>query len=126
MLQLLAVESNSIRPCAAARFPFLIGRNRSSGLQLESPGVWETHARIEISEGQFVVRSEGESLLLVNDERCTERVLRIGDQLTLGAARVTVTLAPATQHALGVSELLIWTLVSAVAIAQVLLLLSVR
>jgi predicted component of type VI protein secretion system len=123
MLQLLVVEGNSSSACAATKFPFAIGRSPASGLRLESPGVWETHASIFIEKGRFFVRPEGEGLLLVNDQRSNGQTLRMGDQLSIGATRVIVALAPALQARLAISEAAIWLSIGVVTVVQLLLLL---
>ena len=125
MLQLVVMDSAS-RPCLAAQFPFTIGRSRAASLRLEHPGVWDIHASIDIQDGRFRAQPEGQSLLLINDVRSSGAVLRMGDQLSLGGARVAVALAPAAQFGLKARELFILLLLLSITIAQVLLLFSVR
>ena len=125
MLQLIATEGERTRVFIARDFPCVIGRSRNAHLQLESAGVWETHATICIREGRYYVQPEGESLLRVNDERSSGQELRMGDQLSIGAASVSLMLSPAAQRGLKGRELLIWMIVGAVTILQVFLLLSI-
>ena len=111
----------------ANSFPFRIGRAAQCDLRIDAPGVWETHAVISpATDGKFVIRSQGESLLLRNGESVTEAPLVAGDEWVLGSARVLIGLSPSHQKALGVSETLVWLLLFAVVMVQALVLASAR
>src|ERR1700752_3668394 len=89
----------------AASFPYRIGRSAQAELRIEEAGVWENHAVVLPSENlHFVIRSEGESLLLCNGEPVRTVQLASGDELSIGAARMMVSLAPAGQKSLGLAE----------------------
>lgn len=124
MLQLIAVDGQSVQTVTANRFPFSIGRAPSAGLRLDSLGVWDRHATITLRNGRFHIAPEGESLLLINDQRSDGAILRTGDELSVGAARISVTLSPALQSGLRSRETFVWLALGAVTLAQVLLLLG--
>jgi hypothetical protein len=106
------------------RGPFLIGRSARADLRLVTPGVWEEHASIDLTdtdgEGRerFMISAVGESLLSVNGEVISSRELRIGDEIHVGAARIVVSLSPAKQKKLSLQELAVWTLLMVVVIVE--------
>src|SRR5688572_5838693 len=103
----------------AESFPYKIGRSPQADLKIEDAGVWEIHAVILPGENaRFLIRSEGESLLLRNGAPVLSVQLASGDELSLGAVRVTVCLAPARQKSLGFAEALVWGLLFVVAAAE--------
>lgn len=114
------------KSAVAAEFPFTIGRSSSAGMRLNSLGVWDVHVSIRVQEGRFFVQPEGQALLLVNGVRSEGGILRVGDELAIGAERVTVALAPAAQQGLSARETLNWLFIAAVVCTQVLLFLSIR
>src|SRR5688572_2416237 len=122
MLSLRVTDSRgTVTEHLAASFPYRIGRSAQAALRLEEAGVWENHAVIVLSENRrFVIRSEGESLLFRNGEPVRSVQLASGDELSIGAARVMVSLAPAGQKSLGLAEALVWLLFIAVATVQAL------
>jgi predicted component of type VI protein secretion system len=126
MLLVTVIEGRDARSFRVTRFPFVIGRSPEADLRLESPGVWDRHASIEIRNGRFFIQPEGASLLLINGERSEGAVPRAGDDFSLGGARLTVSLAPAAQMSLAAREMMIGSVIFAVALTQILLLSGVR
>ena len=109
------------------KFPYRIGRSTQSHLRLEEPGIFEQHASIVPAEhGRFLIRSEGESLLLRGGEALREAQLVPGDELSLGSARIMVSLAPARQKRLALSEAIVWLLLAIVAAGQTAVLVLAR
>ena len=107
----------------AEKFPYRIGRSAQADLRIEASGVWENHAIILPGENsRFLIRSEDESLLLRNGEPIRSSQLAAGDELTVGSARVLVSLAPARQKSLGFAEAMAWVLLVVVAAAELLIL----
>ena len=106
------------------RLPFVIGRSPQADLQIISPGVWEEHASIDLADTdgagrkRFVVSSVRESLLSINGEVASAKELKIGDEITLGATRIVVSLAPARQTRLSFQELAVWTVLLLVVILE--------
>lgn len=117
MLQLHVTDERGVVTCCIAEtFPFVIGRSTAADLQISSAGVWEEHAcvRLGAREGarheHFVIESVGQSLLSINGQITPSKVISIGDEISLGAARLVVSLAPATQSKLAWHESLVWAI----------------
>lgn len=126
MLHLSLYEGGSTRTCVAEQFPFAIGRASGSGLRISAPGVWDCHAILEVRDSRFFVQPHGDALLLLNDQPCKGALLKMGDQLSLGGARLTVSLAPPRQKGLAARETAVWTSIGVVALMQVLLIFFLR
>lgn len=106
----------------ADAFPYRIGRSARADLKIEASGVWENHATILPGENsRFFIQSEGESLLLRNGEAIHSAQLAAGDELSVGSARVVVSLAPARQKSLGFTEAMAWVLLVLVVAAEALI-----
>jgi hypothetical protein len=120
MLLLRVIDSRgAVTQHFAERFPYRIGRSAQADLRIEAAGVWESHAAILPGENaRFLIRSEGESLLLRNGEPVQTAQLASGDELSIGAARVIVSLAPARQKSLVASEAIVWAFILAVAAVE--------
>jgi predicted component of type VI protein secretion system len=104
----------------AESFPFRIGRAPTADLRLEARGVWDLHATIALGEsGKFFISSEAASFLLVNGSATSTAPLNSGDELTLGAVRIVVGLAPARQTRLRLAEALVWLLLASLILVQV-------
>lgn len=73
----------------ARRFPFQIGRAADADLSLAEPGVWERHATLEClpTEG-FRLNAKGDALVVVNGVTVKDAILRNGDVVDLGGARL--------------------------------------
>lgn len=68
---------------------FQIGRHRSNDLILDDPRVSRFHAQIRLREGRFVLIDVGSrSGMSVNEERMREALLRSGDVIGMGSARL--------------------------------------
>jgi pSer/pThr/pTyr-binding forkhead associated (FHA) protein len=73
----------------AARFPFTIGRERSAALPLEAPGVWERHLQLQLQPGEGIFISVNPAtFVLVNGQPLQHGLLRNGDRLEVGGARL--------------------------------------
>ena len=126
MLQLhVTDELGAVTCCIVEKFPFLIGRSPQADLRITFSGVWEEHASIRLAESEdgsqrFVIESVGQSILSINGEIASGQVLRVGDMLSLGAARLTVSLAPARQSKLAWHESTVWVLLSLVLLLEAL------
>ena len=103
----------------AESFPYRIGRSPQADLRIEAAGVWENHAVILPGENaRFMIRSEGESLLLRNGTPVRTAQLASGDELSIGAMRVLVGLSPARQKSLSLAEATVCVLLLVVMTAQ--------
>ncbi len=129
MLQLHVTDERGIVTShIATELPLLIGRSAQAQLRLESAGIWEEHARIYLAEStrvpdqdRYVIESLGQSLVSVNGEITSAKELVIGDEILLGAARLTVSLAPATQKRLALQEWSVWSLLLLVVVCEAVL-----
>lgn len=111
----------------AEHFPFTIGRSARADLQLISAGVFEEHARIEFaldeqsSEPRYFLNALGQSLLLVNGKPVPSRRLAIGDEISIGAVRLVVSLAPPLQTRLAFHEWVVWLILALVVVLEALI-----
>ena len=97
------------RDIVVRRFPFLIGRGTDAALQLDEPGVWDRHLQIQFERGTgFTFTAQPDALALVNGERTGHGLLRNGDLLELGSARLRFWLARSPQKSLRWREALTW------------------
>ena len=73
----------------ARHFPVRIGRSPRAHLRLEEDGVWDDHLRLEFDRHRgIVVRTQDGALASVNDQPVGETVLRNGDTIAIGAAKL--------------------------------------
>jgi hypothetical protein len=93
-------------------FPFRVGRAAENDLQLEDDGVWDQHLVLEFQ------KQEGFQL---TTESVLDKILRNGDIITIGSARLQFWLAAARQRGLRAREFFVWALIAAVTAAQIAL-----
>ncbi|MDE3069058.1 MAG: FHA domain-containing protein [Verrucomicrobiota bacterium] len=105
---------------AVRRFPFRVGRAPENDLRLDDDGVWDKHLVLEFQkkEGFRLVTVAG-ALAAVNGRPVQDQILRNGDTLTLGSAKLQFWLAAPVQRGLHTRENFVWALVAIVAVAQV-------
>jgi predicted component of type VI protein secretion system len=107
---------------SARHFPFRLGRAATADLQLEEPGVWDSHAELTLdATGAFVLRAQSEALLAVNGRPCREAELRNGDEMDLGALKLRFWIGPTRQRGLRLREWLVWTTIALVTLGQLAL-----
>lgn len=107
----------------ARRFPLQLGRSAASDFQIEQPGVYDQHATFDLdATGHLALSIHPPAQGAVNGEPVTTAVLRNGDLLTFGSARLRLWLAPVQQRGLRLGELLLWGIWFGVAAAQLALL----
>ena len=131
MLQLhVTDERGTVTSHVATDFPLLIGRSSQAQLRLDAAGVWEEHARIYLAESarypnqhRYVLEALGQSLVSINGEIISAKELAIGDEILVGAARLTVSLAPPAQKRLALHEWLLWGLLLLVVICEAVVIL---
>lgn len=99
-------------------FPFVIGRGQAH-LPLEDGGVWEQHLQIDFlrSEG-FTYTARSEAGVFINGAAAAAGLLRNGDLIELGAARLRVWLTRTSQRSLQWRERLTWAALLALFAAQ--------
>ncbi len=103
-------------------FPFRIGRAANADLSLQEAGVWEQHGVLSLEEsGQFQLLACGEAFFIVNGERLQSSLLRNGDAIEMGAAKIAFSLSPTRHHSLVWRESLTWAALVILCGAQVAL-----
>ncbi len=103
----------------ARRFPFTIGRSRSSDLCLAEPGVWDRHLHFDLDPSHGVTLTVvPDARVTVNGEGVQTARLRNGDLLEVGAVRLRFGLAAARQRDLRPREILTWLALAALCAAE--------
>jgi len=122
MIQLNVLSGKKAGSRAAVRhFPFRVGRAPENHLQLEDDGVWDRHLALELQGGGFNLVVAPGALVAVNGGPFQNQMLRNGDTITLGSAKLQFWLAAARQRGLRWRELFVWALIAAVTAAQIAL-----
>jgi len=104
---------------AARRFPFRIGRGPGNELQLDDDGVWDQHLSLEFDRQRGITLAAApNALAAVNGEPAPTAVLRSGDVITAGSARVQFWIAAARQRGLGLREAFVWGMLATITIGQ--------
>ena len=104
------------------RFPCRIGRSSSADLRLEQAGVWDRHLELQLvpADGIAVVVLPG-ALATFNGEQLERKILRNGDVIELGAAKLQFWLSPTRQRSFRVRESLTWIALATLCAAQIFL-----
>ena len=107
----------------ARHFPVRIGRAGENELRLEESGVWDRHLTIEFDPAAgFTLQAEAEALVTINQQPVRSQVLRAGDSIELGSARLRFWIAEPTRRSLRWREVALWALIGGVVAAQIWLL----
>src|SRR5260221_14245683 len=124
MIQLHIISGKKAGEQTAGRhFPFRIGRADQNDLQLEDDGIWDEHLTLEFQKQEGIkITTSANALATVNGEPVQSKILRNGDIITVGSARLQFWLAAARQRGLRVRELFFWALIVAITAAQLALL----
>jgi pSer/pThr/pTyr-binding forkhead associated (FHA) protein len=105
---------------AASCFPVRIGRGAGCELRLEDPGIWDQHLALELDRATgFSLKAAPNALARVNGQPISETVLRNGDTIELGAAKIQFWLGPVNQSSLRIRESLSWSVIALTIIGQV-------
>ena len=107
----------------ARRFPFRVGRASGSDLVMEEPGVWDDHFHVEFEAGNgYVACPQGDALMTVNGKAAHEKMLlRNGDSIEIGGARLQFWLGETRQSAMRFREFLVWLGIALMTLGQVYL-----
>jgi pSer/pThr/pTyr-binding forkhead associated (FHA) protein len=106
----------------ARRFPCTIGRAEGDDLRLVEPGVWENHLQLDLAVPDgFRLRRLGHGRASVNGAEFDDHLLRNGDLIELGAAKVQFWLAEVRQTSNRVREALVWFGLIALVLAEAVL-----
>lgn len=111
------------REILARRLPFTVGRSIRADHRLEAPGVWEEHFRVERAPGGLLrVRTLADAITRVNGSAVEEVMVRPGDVIEAGQARLEFWLGPVELAGLRWRERLTWIGLAILVAAQLLLL----
>ena len=106
----------------ASHFPFRIGRAPENHLPLEDDGVWDQHITLEFQKKEgFHLATTSNAIAAVNGKHVGNTILRNGDILTIGSAKIQFWLAPAQQRGLRLRENFVWALLVFITVAQLVL-----
>jgi pSer/pThr/pTyr-binding forkhead associated (FHA) protein len=124
MLQVTVLGQAQATVTQISSYPFRIGRAPGDHLRIQAPGVWDNHITLEwrAAEGIHLVGSP-ESLTAVNGHLVKETRIRNGDLVQIGGVRLLLSVAPAAQRSFRPLEIVIWTALGAVGLAQLYLML---
>ena len=129
MLQFVISDGpGEARTFLCAQFPFFIGRSLDAAVQLTAPGVWDRHAQVgrDSNSGELVIQPLGEAFLLINGTRSEGKTLAPGDEIQIGAVRLTVSFSPVIQRSLFLHELPLWLILGLSFIVEIALLLALK
>jgi predicted component of type VI protein secretion system len=106
----------------ATTFPVSVGRSADCSLSLTDPGVFERHFEIQFSADGFSLLPHEHAVISVNGAAVIQpALLRNGDVIGAGYAKLQFSLGPMRQKSLRFREAFTWLLVLGVAAAQVYL-----
>ena len=104
------------------RFPFHVGRAADNDLCFDSTGVWDYHFMLNLQPHEgFAMQTFDEAFATVNDEHRNSAILRNGDVISFGSAKVQFWLAAPVQRSLRFREFLIWAFFLFITLGQVAL-----
>jgi len=104
------------------RFPFRIGRASGNDLQLNDDGAWDQHLTLEFHRREgFKLAAAQNALVMINNQSVQTALLRNGDTITIGSAKLQFWLAAARQRGLWLRERFVWVLLAAVVLCQFVL-----
>ena len=120
MIQLtVTTEKHTSASFVVVSFPYTVGKSASADLQIDAPGAWDRHATFTLRGSKVHVNAEGNAIVLVNGRPEAESLVKSGDVISIGAATLSISLAPARQGGLAAREFATWALVWLVLILQI-------
>ncbi len=104
-------------------FPFHIGRGAHNELQLDDPGIWDSHLTLELhlKNRRFAVVIAPNALAALNDQPVESAPLRNGDIISVGSVKMQFWLTAVKQRGLRLRELFVWVLLILVVVSQFVL-----
>ena len=107
---------------AAGHFPFRIGRAPGNELQLNDDGIWDQHLTLEFDRQHgFRLAAAPNALIAINGRPAQTAILRSGDIITIGSAKLQFWIVAARQRSLQLREASVWLLLAAVTVGQLML-----
>jgi hypothetical protein len=123
MVQLHVLTGAEAGKTVVARtFPFKVGRNSGNSLILSDPGVFAEHFEVRFSDDGFSLAPYANAVVTLNAASTEGAILRNGDVIGCGLAKVQFWLAQLPQGGLRARELVSWALIALVAAAQIYIL----
>jgi pSer/pThr/pTyr-binding forkhead associated (FHA) protein len=110
MLQIALLTGKKSGPIAVIdRFPWIIGRSQSADYCLTEGGVWDRHLRVGLDfEKGFTLELLEGALGTLNGEPFRQAILKNGDVLVLGSAKIQLWLSEVRPRAGWWKEWLTW------------------
>jgi hypothetical protein len=105
----------------ARRFPVRIGRAGSANLQIEEAGVWDDHLKVSTEPDGFVMETQGSALASINGQPVQRAVLRNGDTIEMGSAKLQFWLSETRQRGQGFREAFVWSMIVLICLVQIAL-----
>ena len=110
------------RVVTVGALPAVLGRAGTGVIPLVGPGVWDRHFELqETEEGRIVLRVLGEARVCVGASPVTERVLKNGDELEVGAVRMRFGLSRPSSRSLVGREVGFWCACGVVVVVEAML-----
>jgi len=105
---------------APEKFPVSVGRGAANSLAVIEPGVFDKHFEILFSRDGYLLEPSSNATVTINGQSPTARVvLRNGDIIGAGYAKIQFWLGAMPQRGLKAREVATWLLILLVGIAQV-------
>jgi hypothetical protein len=105
----------------AKDFPVTVGRSADNSVPLPEPGVFDQHFEIRFGAEGFSLVPKPPATISVNNAPNDGGLLRNGDVIGAGYAKIQFWLGPLAQRSLKPREFGTWLLIAAVAAAQIYL-----
>lgn len=123
MIQIKVVSGKMAGAQLVARhFPFYVGRSSACELCLDEPGVWDKHFQINLnSTREFFLTTEPQTSVTIDGKALQQAVLRNGDVIEMGQAKILFGFSPTKQKSLMAREWLTWIGLAALCAAQIFL-----
>lgn len=106
----------------ARRFPVRVGRSPKADIRIEEPGVWEEHIQINNLPGKgFELVAAPAAIVSVNHLPVQRVLLKPGDNIEIGSARVQFWLSETRQKSSVFRERLTWAGIGLICLVQIAL-----
>jgi pSer/pThr/pTyr-binding forkhead associated (FHA) protein len=104
----------------ARRFPVRINRSPTADLRLEESGVWDQHLTLSFDRAAgFELEVDPNAIATVNGQPVQRAILRNGDCINIGSAKIRFWLSEMRQISLCLYEGLTWVGLAAITLGQV-------
>jgi hypothetical protein len=119
-LQVLS-EDKAGKMFCGDHFPIRVGRADGSDLALQEAGVWPQHFQIIWEPEGLILVPDADALVSINGKALRKAVLRNGDVITVGSAKIRFSLSAVRQHSCAVTEWFTWLAVGLLCAFQIAL-----